>query len=175
MYHRRLSLIIVFLVAGCAGLDVKTLKSHEVKDARAKGGAPLSGYIVYEPMVIVSVSWPKICIGTEEPGGACKGQLVTHCAASTLLLPDYEKPYLVSTRAGLGKAGAEVTIVDGWMLGTLKDSSDNAALVSALASFKSSPATVQPSIAKKDEPGCKLPGLYRLVFKDGLPNLVTFP
>jgi len=46
-----------------------------------------------------------------------------------------QKPYLIDVKSGLGKAGTDVTIIDGWRLGNVKDNSDNTAILGNLVTL----------------------------------------
>jgi len=39
---------------------------------------------------------------------------------------------LIDIKSGIGKAGADITIIDGWRLGSVKDNSDNTAMLGDL-------------------------------------------
>jgi hypothetical protein len=146
-------------VAGCAGVDITPISSRDETDAHA-GTRPRSGYIVYEPMVVVEVSEKEVCRARDEKG-ACR-EVVAVCAAGTpFLLPDMSKPFLVDVRSGFGKTGVEVTITNGWQLGSIKDNSDNTALLGAIEKVASLALarTTAPDAAGR---GCKAPGLYRV-------------
>jgi len=150
-------------VAGCAGLEITTLKADQVSTARTTGNA-LNGYVVYEPIVAIELSTKEVCLGGKDEKGNCKSALVTQCAATLpFTLPDYTRPYLVTSKTGFGKAGVEVAIADGWRLSNIKDSSDNTALLSALG--------VKTASASDKGTQCRTPGLYRLPL-DGSGQLV---
>ena len=51
-------------------------------------------------------------------------QAQAYLAGKPFTLPDESRPYLVSLRSGLGKAGSQIDITDGWMLGRMRDDAD---------------------------------------------------
>ena len=147
---------------GCAGLEMKTITSDDVDQARK--GKVLHGYVVYEPIIVIEISEREVCV--EKGDKDCKKSEL-RCAASTpFLLPDYEKPYLITSKSGFGKAGVDLTIADGWRLGNIKDSSDNTALLDFIGK-----AALNMFNQRSPNDKCK-PGLYRLPNK-GL-TLVPF-
>lgn len=152
--------IIPVFMSGCSGLDIKSMTLSEVQAARVKDNKkPLDGYVIYEPMTVVEISSKAVCQTTMKDG-KCEGASKIQCAASLpFQLPDYSKPYLIKSRTGLGKAGVDVTITDGWKLGGIKDSSDNSAILSFIEKG------VFKSFTEDKSTTCKEPGLYKLTPK----------
>jgi hypothetical protein len=146
-------------LTGCGGVDVRPISQERALGAH-DAGSDERGYIVYEPVVVVEVSPRQVCSATDSKG---KCTLHTQCVAGTpFILPDYSRPYLLSTTAGLGKTGLDMTIVDGWRLGSLKDTSDSGAIMGVLEKLAARSAS--------DEAGpraCKAAGLYRVVAERG--------
>lgn len=133
MKRHLIRVIIPFLLAGCSGLQIDTLKYSEVKAARADKGKPLDGYVIYEPMTVVELSLKESCSKALDKDGKCTGTTIKQCSASIAFqLPDYSKPYLLKNKNGFGKAGVDVTITDGWKLGGFKDNTDNTAILGVL-------------------------------------------
>lgn len=144
------------VVAGCAGVDVRPIDSHQAESAHEAGG-DLRGYIVYAPLVVVEVSRQESCVGKDDKGRCVPG--VQCVAGKPFLLPDYSRPYLIDARAGLGRAGLDVTIADGWRLGSLKDSSDNGDLLGALGRIVTRGGAAAAGSAAGE---CRAAGLYRI-------------
>lgn len=120
--------LIAASVAGCAGLDITPLSPDQDKAAHA-GGTALKGYVIYAPMVVVEVTRKTVC-GKPKADGQCEGTPEVTCTAGTpFTMPDPTKPFLVNSQSGFGKAGVEVTITNGWQLGSIKDNSDNTAIL----------------------------------------------
>ncbi len=153
-------LLLATSIAGCGGLEITPISAAEEAAAHA-GGTDLKGYIIYEPMVVVEVSQKELCSGQDERG-ICKGATTVTCSAGTpFLLPDTSKPFLVNVRSGFGKTAVDVAITNGWQLGSIKDSSDNTALLGTLE--KIIPLLGGRSIAREATVGqCRTPGLYRV-------------
>ena len=134
-------------LAACAGLDIRPLTPAQAASAHAGDGP--AGYIVYAPLTVVEVS--------DRDG--CR-------AGAPFQLPDYSKPYLVRSRTGLGRNGVDVAINEGWMLGGIKDTSDNGALLEAVGKVlgvRGGPGAGGAGGGSGTAGGpCRAPGLYRL-------------
>lgn len=158
--------LLTALTVGCAGVEIRSISQDRALQAH-EGTHEERGYIVYEPVVVVEVSPRQVCTAAEGKG---KCSLQTQCVAGApFILPDYSRPYLVSTRSGLGKTGLDMTIVDGWRLGSLKDSSDTGAVLGVLERL----ATRGPPAESSADSGsaCKAAGLYRVVTERGTLTL----
>jgi hypothetical protein len=138
------------VLAGCAGLDIRPLTREQA--ALAHAGSGPEGYIVYAPRTVIELS--------DKDG--CR-------AGAPFQLPDYSRPYLVRSRAGLGHSGVDVAISEGWMLSGIKDTSDNAAVLDAAG-------RVFGTHGGQGGGGgaCHAPGLYRLG-QDASGNLQLLP
>lgn len=150
-------------LSGCAGLDITPISAADDQAAHS-GNSTLKGYVVYGPMIVVEVTRKEICIDKDENGTCTGGTEITCSAGKPFALPDPTKPFLLQSRSGLGKAGVDVTINDGWQLGNIKDNSDNTALlgtVGTLLGIKA--ATVATGNGASGS--CKASGLYRVTIK----------
>jgi hypothetical protein len=147
-------------IAGCVGLEITPISPTDEAASHA-GGTDLKGYIIYEPMVVVEVSQKELCSAQDDKGN-CKGATVITCSAGTpFLLPDTSKPFLVNVRSGFGKTAVEVAITNGWQLSSIKDNSDNTALLGTLEKIIGLGGA--RSVAREATVGkCKAPGLYRV-------------
>lgn len=159
------------LLAGCAGLEITTLQPSQVAEARKSVDKALDGYVLYEPIVVVEVSVKDVCTAGKDEKGNCKAATIVQCSASIpFLLPDYSRPYLVRSKSGFGKAGVDIAISDGWRLGSIKDTSDNTAVLGTIEKlFK-----FQINAPSPDEKTCREPGLYRVVLETDAPTLKPF-
>lgn len=83
-------------------------------------------------MILVEVQVVMVCADGSEK---CEGtQKQARCVAKPpMYFPDYSRPYEIRTKAGLGKAGLDVAVANGWMLTGQKDSTDNSALLGFIA------------------------------------------
>ncbi len=122
------------LLGGCAGVDIVPIPPEEAAGVHRKD-AP-RGYIVYAPMVVVEIK-------ADKAGGCAVG--------TTMVLPDYRRPYRVRVRNGFGKSGVDLEFQDGWLLGRVKESADNTAVLSALTEAFQAQAV-----------NCPAAGLYRV-------------
>ena len=147
-------------VAGCSGLEITPLSPAEEAASHA-GATGLRGYIIYAPMVVVEVSQKEVC-SAQDAKGRCTGDSVISCSAGTpFVMPDTSKPFLVNSKSGLGKAGVDIAISNGWQLGSIKDNTDNTALLGTLEKII---ALGAKSIAREGAAGqCKASGLYRVI------------
>ena len=151
--------ILVFGMVGCAGVDIKPITEEESVSAHGYG-RPVSGYIVYAPLVVVEVSQREVCV-EKDSQGSCKTHETRCAVGAPIVLPDYSKPFAVDIKSGFGKAGADISIADGWRLTGVKDSSDNTAALGVVE--KSLGISPQSLALEVNQPGkCKAPGLYRM-------------
>jgi len=147
--------VAITLASGCAGISITPVPSQNPDVALDPN---LAGYIVYEPMVVFPVMQAEAC-DKDQKCLKFKGCTI----GQPLTLPNYGRPYVIEIRSGFGKAGADVTIADGWKLSNLKDNSDNTELLKLVAS-----ATGIAEAADTKE--CPT-GLYRLIWSEGGPSL----
>jgi hypothetical protein len=143
-------------LAGCSGVEIRPISPDLERQAHLRDGTA-SGYVVYGPMVVVEITQREVCLNKER--GACVEQEVRCAAGAPFVLPDLAKPFLVDVKNGFGKAGVDLTIGDGWRLGSLKAESDNTAVLGAiekLALARTGEATARKAGA------CRASGLYRV-------------
>jgi len=145
------------VLAGCAGLDIRPLTPGQA--ARAHAGEGPAGYIVYAPLTVIEVSDREGCR-----------------AGAPFQLPDYSRPYLVRSRTGVGRNGVDVAISAGWMLGGIRDTSDNGVLLDAMGTALGVRAGSGGAIGGGGLPAgaCRAPGLYRLA-ADAAGNVQLLP
>ena len=155
--------LVLFGLCGCAGVGITPISKQDAIDIH-KPNAGKSGYVVYEPMVVVEVNKKEVCVEKDNADKCTKKE--TTCAAGTpFVLPDYSKPYLIDVKSGLGKAGTDVTIIDGWRLGNVKDNSDNSAILGNLVTL----ATKMAFRGQQDDRKCK-EGLYRVTIDNSVDD-----
>jgi hypothetical protein len=156
------------LLAACSGVDIRPISPALEREAHTRDGTA-SGYVVYGPMMVVEVTPREVCVAKNEKG-TCTGT-ETRCAVGTpFALPDLAKPFLVDIKSGFGKSGVDLTIVNGWQLGGVKDTSDNTAILSLLEKV------AVPLIRAERDTGtlrseCRAAGLYRVDIEGGSVRL----
>jgi len=166
-----LCILLAGMLVGCSGVEIHSLGHEQVRKASEctiVGCADaLSGYVVYQPMVVVSVTLKQVC---PEGGDDCKdADKVNLCEiGQPFEMPDYSRPFLVDVRSGLGHAGVELSFADGWRLESVTDNSDNTAVLQAFESLfdKSTNANVYQNNGAPTPP-CEQ-GLYSLVMNTNL-------
>jgi len=149
-------------LAGCSGVSIRPISPALERSAHEQDGT-VSGYVVYGPMVVVEIAVREVCVAKNDRG-ACTEQETRCSAGEPFVLPDLDKPFLVDVRNGFGKAGVDLTIADGWRLSSIKDQSDNTAILGAIE--KIALARTSDTSARRVG-GCSAPGLYRVVIKGG--------
>ena len=146
-------------LAGCSGVDIRPISPALERASHEKDGSA-SGYVVYGPMIVVEVTPREVCAAKNEKGTCTESE--TRCAAGTpFTLPDLSKPFLVDIKSGFGKSGVDLTIVDGWRLGNVKDNSDNSAILSLIEKVAVPLLRAGPDVATR-KAGCRAAGLYRV-------------
>jgi len=159
----------LFILTGCAGLDISSLTVDDANKAHVNTGQ-VKGYIVYQPMIVVEISERELCLA-RNAAGKCTSVKTVCGIGDPKTMPDYSKPYLVNPKSGFGKAGVEVDIEDGWRLGKIKDESDNTELLSVLAEGAGIQSTENLVPSNGDVTGCSQSGLYRLKLDEGKMNM----
>jgi hypothetical protein len=122
-------LLLPVLMAGCAGYRIQPISGAEVSrwgDPRS----PLSeGYVFYQPELYFAAT---ITLETEKDKDG-REQLKESVSVAPLYLPNYQKPYRLTTHNILAKADFGFEFENGWKLTKLSDKSDNATVASSLA------------------------------------------
>ncbi|MEO8484833.1 MAG: hypothetical protein ABI585_00705 [Betaproteobacteria bacterium] len=160
-----LALMAAATLAGCSGVDLRPISPALEQRAHLEDGTA-SGYVVYGPMVVVEVAPRAVCVARNDKNACTKEE--TRCAVGTpFALPDPTKPFLVDVRNGFGKAGVDLTIVDGWRLAGIKDQSDNTAILDTIQKL-AAPLLATARRESTDQAECPKAGIYRLTIdKDG--------
>ena len=162
MKQTLLATSICLVVCGCSGLELRAMEPKEVNGLFG-GGNRTAGYVIYEPMVVVEISDETPCLKKE--GEKCIEKGAPKCTVGApIYLPNYERPYIVNSKSGFGKAGVDVAINNGWQIGAIKDNSDNSSLLPFVTSVTGTYADGEKAA------GCKEPGLYRLISIDNKPE-----
>jgi hypothetical protein len=112
-------------------------------------------------MIVVEVALREVCAAKNDKNACVETE--TRCAiGEPKVLPDLAKPFLVDIKSGFGKAGVDVTIVDGWRLGNVKDNSDNTAILGLVEKLAVPLLARAEAGATARRVGCRAPGLYRV-------------
>lgn len=158
--------VLVASLSGCGGLEISSLSVEEAEGAH-KSGQKISGYIVYHPMIVVAVKKEKVA--TED--GTI--QAIKCVVGKPQTLPDYEKPFLLRLKPGIGKSSVNLKIEDGWRLDGVEAESDTTALLEEIVRRGGVLSTSTLPDEQQAEPEtditCKPdlePGLYRLSLKN---------
>ena len=108
------------LFAGCANYEIRPMAARDM-EGWANGVPPQSeGYIIYQPELYFSA--------TVTTDGDKEDVTVT-----PIYLPNYQKPYRVTTRNFLAKADFGFEFENGWKLTKLSNKADNSTLANTLA------------------------------------------
>ena len=145
------------VISGCAGVSISPILPDDV-DRMHTSSNKMKGYVVYSPMVVFEVAVAEVCI--ERKGGNCLTSKPGCTLGSPMILPDYRRPFAIDTTSGLGKAGLEIQVADGWRLSSVKDSSDNSAILGFIEKAAGL-SDFQPDSASTKPCGRLEPGLYR--------------
>ena len=129
-----------FLTGGCAWYKIQPVSADSLNNWGKTNGSG-DGYVFYQPELYFSAT-----IVTESTGSTSK-QTVT---VAPLWLPNYQKPYRVTTHNILAKADFTFNFENGWKLTSIADKGDNSTVANALAG--------QLTTVLKTAEGLKLPG-----------------
>lgn len=148
--------LLQLMLSACAGVTIRPISTQQ-ESAAHSGDSSVRGYIVYAPLILFSVGETEVCTKGPPNNQSCPADAIRRVCGvgSPIVIPDFSKPFAVDIQSGLGKAGTDVQIADGWRLTGVKDSSDNTALLTLLQ--KAVGVSIAPT-----EAGCaELAGLYR--------------
>lgn len=165
----------LFIFTGCAGTYIKPITAERAQKAHTTDTDD-KGYIVYSPVVIVEIKEGALCLKQDAGGKCLESKIVCKISESEkpILLPDYSKPFLIRPQAGFGKTDVELNIADGWRLDSVKDKSDNSAVLgNVIKEVTDIAKLLKAQTAPSDKiEGCAKTGLYRLEYSKGKLELV---
>ena len=123
-----LVLAAAWLVGGCAYYRIQPVAPASLADWGRPNGPP-EGYIFYQPELYFSVT---LLAGSTNSVGiaAAEKQTVT---VTPLYLPNYQKPFRLTTRNFLAKSDFTFNFENGWKLTQISDQADNATVANTLA------------------------------------------
>ena len=113
-----------WLTGGCAWYNIQPISADSLNGWGKTNCLP-EGYIFYQPELYFSAT-----IVTESTGSTNK-QNVT---VTPIWLPNYQKPYRVTTHNILAKADFTFNFENGWKLNSIADKGDNSTVANTLAS-----------------------------------------
>ena len=121
-------LAVAWFAGGCAYYKIQPVPAASVKDW-GKTNGPREGYIFYQPELYFSAT--ILPDSTNAGGGTAQAkQTVT---VTPLYLPNYQKPFRVTTRNFLAKSDFAFNFENGWKLTQISDKADNSAVANTLA------------------------------------------
>jgi hypothetical protein len=111
------------LAGGCAWYEIQPVSADSLNGWGKTKGLP-AGYIFYQPELYFSAT-----IVTETTAGTNKQNITV----TPVWLPNYQKPYRLTTHNFLAKADFTFSFENGWKLTQIADKGDNSAVADALA------------------------------------------
>jgi hypothetical protein len=111
------------LTGGCAWYKIQPISADSLNGWGKTNCLP-EGYVFYQPELYFSAT-----IVTESTGSTSK-QNVT---VTPIWLPNYQKPYRVTTHNILAKADFTFSFENGWKLTSIADKGDNSTVANTLA------------------------------------------
>ncbi len=115
--------LVAWLAGGCAWYDIQSIPADSLNNWGQTKGRP-EGYIFYQPELYFSAT-----IVTESTGRTSKQNITV----TPVWLPNYRKPYRLTTHNFLAKADFAFTFDNGWKLTQIADKSDNSTVANSLA------------------------------------------
>ena len=129
---KRISTVFVLatalLAGGCAYYKIQPIPAASFKDWGQAGGSQ-SGYIFYQPELYFSAT---ISPGSAGADGAA-AQSKPAVTVTPVYLPNYQKPYRLTTHNFLAKADFNFSFENGWKLTQISDKADNSTVANTLA------------------------------------------
>lgn len=124
-----LALVLPVVLSGCAYYKITPISANETA-GWTKGTPPKSeGYMIYQPELYFSAT---VTVETTKDDKG-KEQTKENVSVTPLYLPNYQKPYRVTTHNFLAKADFAFEFENGWKLTKLSDKSDNSTIANTLA------------------------------------------
>lgn len=120
-------LMAALLTGGCAYYKIQPIPPASLEAWSKTNGLP-DGYIFYQPELYFSAT-----ILTEAAKAGSSGQPRQTVTVTPLYLPNYQKPFRVTTRNFLAKSDFSFNFENGWKLTQISDQVDNSTLANTLA------------------------------------------
>ena len=112
-----------WLTGGCAWYDIRPVPAASL-NGWGKNNGLAEGYVFYQPELYFSVT-----IVTESLGPTNRQNITV----TPVWLPNYQKPYRLTTHNFLAKADFSFTFDNGWKLTQIADKADNSTVANAMA------------------------------------------
>lgn len=112
-----------WLACGCAWYNIQPVSANSLNQWGKTNSLP-EGYIFYQPELYFAAS-----IATDSTGATSKQSITV----TPLWLPNYQKPYRLTTHNVLGKADFTFNFENGWKLTQISDKGDNSTVANTLA------------------------------------------
>jgi hypothetical protein len=112
-----------WLTGGCAWYDIRPVSADSL-NGWGKNNGLAEGYVFYQPELYFSAA-----IVTESLGPTNRQNITV----TPVWLPNYQKPYRLTTHNILAKADFTFTFENGWKLISITDKGDNATVANTLA------------------------------------------
>ncbi len=115
--------LVAILTGGCAWYDIQPVPATSLNNWGKANGLP-EGYVFYQPELYFSAA-----IVTETTGRTNKQSITV----TPVWLPNYQKPYRLTTHNVLAKADFTFAFENGWKLTQISDKADNSTVANSLA------------------------------------------
>jgi len=123
-------LILATALSGCAHMKIDPLLPTTAQDWH-DGDSSRKGYLVYSPRVFVKVELSTVC-AKEGADGACAETQEKCAIGDQFVLPNYEKPYVVRFKGGLGSATSTFKLTNGWLLSEATSTRDISGVINSV-------------------------------------------
>ena len=120
-------LVVAWFAGGCAYYKIQPVPAASLKNWGETNG-PREGYIFYQPELYFSAT-----ILTESAKAGDDPQVKQTVTVAPLYLPNYQKPFRVTTWDFMAKSDFTFNFEDGWKLTQISDKADNSAVANTLA------------------------------------------
>ena len=117
----------VLLTGGCAYYKIQPVPPESLADW-GKSNSSREGYIFYQPELYFEAT-----LSTDATNTGSSANPKPAVAVTPIYLPNYQKPFRVTTRNFLAKSDFTFNFENGWKLTQISDRADNATLANTLA------------------------------------------
>lgn len=115
--------LVAWLTSGCAWYKIQPISANSLNNWGKTNGLP-EGYIFYQPELYLAAT-----IVTDTSGSTSKQNI----SVTPLWLPNYQRPYRLTTHNFLAKADFAFDFENGWKLTQIADKGDNSTVANTLA------------------------------------------